>query len=475
MKHLIIALLLIWGLFEIVGMISRPKSEFHGRALARLIESPAHRFTEPYRNAYFYLLGFSCGTSFDPAKVGYDIWLENDETFAQQTFDYDKTGRSDLRIPLSLHQMVPSWDAEDPLTQFRNGASILRTGVDRHHVLMTRYDHLLGMPFEDWGFGRHATPHYQDLLVIHRLYIADGWSRSIKLGLERLSHELVFWRTVLREAGPLATKVMAQIVIQDDIKLLSKMLSTPIVDKTIVAPALQLTTPLTLSEYSLQWPIEHQLTLFGHVEHSRIIREGEPADAIDHELEWLSEAAHLPSDAFKRIEHPTRRSVFNALNGEQTQEIYAAYYEALIKASNTGTNSLPKLHDIARTMRRGIVETLLGPTLIEPQWDVFYYHLMETDARLRLTSLQIQLRRPSAMIAIPTRLAQVGSQYFDPFTGLPMLWSPTQQKLYSVGKDRLDDGGDPSFDITVPAVIGSQRNVSNSLSSSSTIKKVSCL
>jgi hypothetical protein len=35
-----------------------------------------------------------------------------------------------------------------------------------------------------------------------------------------------------------------------------------------------------------------------------------------------------------------------------------------------------------------------------------------------------------------------------------MLWSPTQQKLYSVGKDRLDDGGDPTFDISVPAVVG---------------------
>jgi hypothetical protein len=40
--------------------------------------------------------------------------------------------------------------------------------------------------------------------------------------------------------------------------------------------------------------------------------------------------------------------------------------------------------------------------------------------------------------------------YFDPFTGFPMLWSPTQKRLYSVGKDGLDDGGDPTFDISVP-------------------------
>jgi hypothetical protein len=90
---------------------------------------------------------------------------------------------------------------------------------------------------------------------------------------------------------------------------------------------------------------------------------------------------------------------------------------------------------------------------MEPGWENFYHQLVETDTRLRLASLQIQLRRPSAQLAVPTRLAEVGSQYFDPFTGLPMLWSPTQQKLYSVGKDRLDDGGDPTFDISVPVII----------------------
>ena len=66
----------------------------------------------------------------------------------------------------------------------------------------------------------------------------------------------------------------------------------------------------------------------------------------------------------------------------------------------------------------------------------------------------LSMRRSSPQTAVPTRLAEVGSQYFDPFTGLPMLWSPTQQKLYSVGRDRLDDGGDPTFDISVPAVVG---------------------
>lgn len=54
---------------------------------------------------------------------------------------------------------------------------------------------------------------------------------------------------------------------------------------------------------------------------------------------------------------------------------------------------------------------------------------------------------------MPNRLAEVGSSYYDPFSGLPMLWSPTQQKIYSVGKDRFDDGGDGGFDISVPAIV----------------------
>ena len=83
----------------------------------------------------------------------------------------------------------------------------------------------------------------------------------------------------------------------------------------------------------------------------------------------------------------------------------------------------------------------------------FHYQLRETDARLRLASLQVVLRRPSAQTTVPNRLAQVGSSYYDPFSGLPMLWSPTQQKIYSVGKDRYDDGGDASFDISVPAIV----------------------
>jgi len=133
--------------------------------------------------------------------------------------------------------------------------------------------------------------------------------------------------------------------------------------------------------------------------------------------------------------------------------MYATYYDAMIHATEAGQSTLPKLHELAGPTRPGIVESLLSPSSFEPDWAPFHYQLRETDARLRLASLQVVLRRPSVQTTVPNRLAQVGSSYYDPFSGLPMLWSPTQQKIYSVGKDRYDDGGDSSFDISVPAIV----------------------
>ena len=170
--------------------------------------------------------------------------------------------------------------------------------------------------------------------------------------------------------------------------------------------------------------------------------------------DWLCRTGHLPTDAFDSIIHPPTRPATGSFQWGQASGAYAAYYEAIIKASENNVNHLPGMQEVVGTLHRGLFDGVLKSRPVEPGWEIFHAQRVETDTRLRLASLQIQLRRPSSQTAVPTRLAEVGSQYFDPFTGLPMLWSPTQQKLYSVGRDRLDDGGDPTFDISVPAVVG---------------------
>ncbi|BFU97135.1 MAG: protein of unknown function [Nitrospira sp.] len=455
MKHLIIALATLWILFQVTSLIGLSNNPSGITPLARLAEPPAVHLTDPYRNAYFFLLGLTSSATLDPGKVGYEMWVEARETSDGRRFDYDKPGRLDLQVALPLGQAFPLWDAEDPASAFRDKSTPVKTWTSRHGLLLTRYDRWMDMSFEDRGFGQRATPRFAETMFAHRLYVADGFSRSTAAGLDRLTKELVFWRMVLREATTLDMTVAAQFVLQDDARLISRMVARAVVDKTLLVTALQLMVPLTSSEYSLRWPIRHQLAVIGREAQSRSTPVKNSPVASNPERDWLIATTQLPNDAFAKIEHPGPPSFLgHSLGSRQTDEMYAAYYEAIMKASGTGEGSLPTLHQVSGNVHRGFLENLLNPAPFEPDWNIFRHQLMETDARLRLASLQIKLRRPSGTTAVPTRLAEVGSQYFDPFTGLPMLWSQTQQKIYSVGKDRLDDGADASFDITAPALVG---------------------
>jgi hypothetical protein len=340
------------------------------------------------------------------------------------------------------------------MREFMNARAWLQTITDRNRTLLTRYERWLAMPFADMGFGRQGMPRFVEIFVGHRLYVAEGFSRQTDLGMQRLKKDMDTWRNVLRDATTIATKVMAQIVITDDLRLLSTLLSQPAVNRTVLAMIPNIAPPLTAAESSLRWPLQHEFILGVRGEQIRErTTEGQTESSDTHE-QWLASAARLPEQAFRQIAHPHDRSFLGIpLQTRETWEMYATYYDAMIHAAEAGQSALPKLHELAGTPRQGIVESLVSPHSFEPDWDPFHYQLRETDAKLRLASLQAVLRRPSAQTTVPNRLAQVGSSYYDPFSGLPMLWSPTQEKIYSVGKDRYDDGGDASFDISVPAVV----------------------
>jgi len=454
MKHLIISIVVIWVFFQISSLIWSSKGQSPSATFTRLLEPPQHRLTNPYENGYFYLLGYAADTSLDPAKVGHEMWLETTAAPGASGFNYDKPGRSELKIQFPLEQILPSWNSENPVSEFRSMHAQLQTVTGRDHILLARYERWLAMHFEDMGFGHQGTPRFEEIFVAHRLYIADGFSRQTALGMQRLKKDMHTWRSVLRDATTIATKVMAQIVITDDLRLLSTLLSQPAVNKTVLAMTPDIAPPLTAAESSLRWPVQHQFTLGVHGDHTgEFTKEGQTQSLDTHE-QWLASTARLPEQAFRQIAHPHGHSFLGIpLQTRETWETYATYYDAMIHATEAGQSRLPKLHELAGATGQGIVENLVSPHPFEPDWDPFHYQLRETDARLRLASLQVVLRRPSAQTTVPNQLAQVGSSYYDPFSGLPMLWSPTQQKIYSVGKDRYDDGGDASFDISVPAIV----------------------
>jgi hypothetical protein len=74
---------------------------------------------------------------------------------------------------------------------------------------------------------------------------------------------------------------------------------------------------------------------------------------------------------------------------------------------------------------------------------------VETDARLRLASLQVWIRQGAQDGNVVTRLAKASQGLYDPFTGLPMLVDQRKGVLYSVGQDGKDQEGDPQRDVVV--------------------------
>jgi hypothetical protein len=141
---------------------------------------------------------------------------------------------------------------------------------------------------------------------------------------------------------------------------------------------------------------------------------------------------------------------------QRTLNMYAAYYDALIKAPGTPHSPTPKLYEFANTPSRTWLDYLFNPidNLIvpdpTPDWDAVIGTIIETDARLRLAGLQARLRAPSTDSSLVARIAQAGPNFYDPFTELPMLVNTARGTLYSVGMDHKDDGGDPTFDLSVP-------------------------
>jgi hypothetical protein len=453
-KSLLITIALCWVFFQLTALIWSSKGQAPTETLARLLEPPMHHIPDPRRNGYFYLLGLTVAPSLDPAWVGYDIWHEADAKPITSTFDYDQPGRSDFRLAVVASFLSPVWNADDPFGEIRQRESALRAAVNQYNLLLTRYDHWLGMKFDDQGFAHRAVPRFGEILLVHRLYLADGFSQRLTLGMNRLQKDMIAWRLILREARTLSTKVMAQVVIADDLKLLSKLFARPTIDKALVPIGISLTTPLTHSEYSLGWPIKHQLTL--GVQGDRLSGlTGVVNDATDDANEqWLIDAAALSQQAFRRVKHPAPRSFLGVpLQTQRTWDTYASYYDVIMTASEAGHGSLPTFREVTQSTNGGLLGYVFNSAPFEPDWNPFHHQLRETDARLRLASLQIVLRRPSPQTTVPNRLAEIGPNYFDPFSGLPMLWSPTQKKIYSVGKDRFDDGGDSDFDISVPAVV----------------------
>ena len=261
MRNLIISLIVIAVFLEISGLIWSAKDEGPSETYVRLSQPPDRRIENPLRNGYFLLLGFASSSETDPIQTGFDIWREAEGRRGHRHFDYSKPSRTNLRILVETAEAFPAWQATDPVAEFQKPDALFRITIDRYAVLTRRYAQFLGMPFEDWGFGRIGTPRFDELLTVHRLYVAEGFARQFRTGVERLQQDILVWRMILKEARTPTLKTLAAVMIDDDVTLLAKLATQPRPDPILLSAIQSVGRPLTPEEYSLRWPMQHQFVL----------------------------------------------------------------------------------------------------------------------------------------------------------------------------------------------------------------------
>ncbi len=394
---------------------------------------PQHTLPDSQKNGYFLLLGFGAGPTQDPVQAGIDSRAEvADRQVIRACLGGEGNGSGGQQGASA--EVAGKWfKTIDPAAQMMTEAPRVKSWVSQAGVAMGRYRQWLTKPFEDWGYGQPVSPRCDVILYAHRLYVAEGFAQDQEAGVARLESDITAWRTVMGLAKTMPVKMLASEALNEDLAVVSGLLLTPDLEDSLVSRLAKVARPLDQAEQSMRWPMQSQFVLA-----TQTLEETLSHDEPDARPFYGSVIAAFPMPKQRR---------FNA---------YAQYYQEVGKAVAEGRYAdLPKQSQFLRTPPHGTLDRLLNPLegLLGaeplPAWETYAGRVMETDARLRLVSLQAWLRRTPPEQDLLTRIAKAGQGLYDPFTGFPMLVNKKKGVLYSVGRDLKDDEARDRFDLVV--------------------------
>jgi hypothetical protein len=402
-----------------------------------LKQPPPRSMQDPKRNGYLLLMGFGAGSSADPVKEGYERWKKSSDNPGQGCSGVEGEARGPLNFPPDTQMMAAWFLVSDPAARFHNESARTNSWISQNRPLMERYRQWLAMPFDDWGYGQLDSPDCAQVLAAHRLYVAEGFHQGMEEGLTRLERDVAAWRSALGQARTLAVKDMANTAFNEDLMVVAGLLSRAELRGDGVVRLLRIAQPLNAAETALRWPMQNAFVLT-----SKKIERGVSRTNPTVEQSFLARA-------LTGMPLPKQR----VING------YARFYEEAIKSSENSDLSFPSLHGFTRTPPQMVVDYLINPIdnyliqIPKPTWEQFTGMMLETETRVKLVAMVARLRSLSGEGNLLARVAKAGQNFFDPFSGLPMLLNQDKKRLYSVGRDRKDDNGDPRLDISVPVPV----------------------
>jgi hypothetical protein len=403
-----------------------------------LTASPTRMLSDMRKNGYLLLLGFDVSVEQDPIQAGYERKPDlKDGNMALACFN--GSGNAAQGGTNASATVAAKWfRAPDPAGRFLLHEDTIKGWVSQGGPALTRYKQWQKLSFEDWGYGQTISPPCASIVFAHQLFLADGFVQGMDLGVERLEADMQAWRSALGQAKTLPVKMLALQALNDDIAVASGLLVRQDFDAQYLGRLTKMLRPFDQVELSIRWPMQSELVSAAKTFDARLKVEREE-DLPLH----AAVAAVLPLPKQRRLNE------------------YADYYEASYKAAGEGRyGSLPKWKNYIHSPADSVMAYLTNPIEnivgLDPlaAWDLYNGFVVDTDAHLRLASLQAWLRRGPQDAELMVRLAKAGQSFYDPYTGMPMLVSLKKGVLYSVGHDGKDQDADPQFDVvvTIPGV-----------------------
>ncbi|MEP6958523.1 MAG: tetratricopeptide repeat protein [Nitrospirota bacterium] len=401
-----------------------------------LTTNPPRAVTDSRKNGYLMLLGFDAFAERDPMQAGYERKAEASDLQAASACMVGEEGKGMTTAGASANVIREWFTSSDPLGHLKQQGEAVRSWAAQESVALKRYQQWLPMTFEDVGYGQILSPNCAHILLVHRLYLAEGFAQDLGTGLQRLETDMGSWRVALGQAKTLMVKMLAAKAVQDDVAIASGLLTLQELDGAAISRLGKIVRPLDQVELSVRWPMQSHFV-------------------------WATKTVTTSLKNDKAGERPLHVALAAAmpLPVQWRSNAYAEYYEAASKAVAEGRyTNLPKPSGFIRNPAVSVVDYLANPIEniigIEPlpSWDPYVGRIVEIDARLRLASLQVWIRRGPQEGNVLTRLAKAGQAHYDPFTGLPILVNQQKGVMYSVGQDGKDQEGDPQRDIvaTIP-------------------------
>ncbi len=413
--------------------------------------TPPRVIADPKKNGYLLLLGLEALPGQDPVQAGYERKAgEQDLAMSRACMGGDDANEGNISSSASGHVVKGWFRSANPVAQLKGQSETIKSLAAREASSLARYRQWLTMPFEDWGYGQLLSPNCTQVLLVHRLFLSEGFAQDSGAGLDRLETDMQAWRTALGQSKTLMMKMLAVAAVQDDVALASGLLSRSELDGTSVTRLSKMVRPLDQVELSVRWPMQSQFV-------------------------WATKSVPAELKHDKSNDRPWYVSLIAGMRlpVQRRANAYAEYYEAANKAVAEGRyTNLPKPSSFLRVPATGLMDYLINPVEnivgIEPlpSWDPYVMRMIETDAQFRLAGLQAWIRRGPQDGDLLTRLAKAGQAYYDPFTGLPMLVNQRQGLIYSVGRDGKDQEGDRTHDVAVVIPSASSSSSENKRSTS---------